>query len=202
MGNGRRRTLAVAACALLLFSCATPQQNEALGGLGGGLAGGLICAAAGGGTGACVASAVGGAVLGWGAVKLSQKAQQDRPADKESLYYGYDPSQGTVVAIRAMRVKPEKVKAGGTVDVETEYSLLVPKAEVTPPLRQTFSVWKDGEELHAYPPAELPSDPGGWTVAQEISIPAGAKPGLYEVKQVLDANDAADFKGTAFMVVQ
>jgi len=49
---------------------------------------------------------------------------------------------------------------------------------------------------------ELPSNPGGWTVAQEISVPKGAEPGLYEVKQLLDASEnVVDFKGTAFMVV-
>ncbi len=178
---------------LLLQGCAgmTPEgQEQVLGGAGGAGLAGLICGVAGGDPGVCVAAAAAGALVGWGATKVIQ-ARQDRTAESEYERYGYTPERGRVVIIRDVKVTPATVTPGSEVSIETDYTLMMPAGSPQKPVTQTFSLWKDGAELHTFSPVELPKEPGGWVVAQGIPVPDDAEPGTYYVNQILDANTRA-----------
>jgi hypothetical protein len=180
----------------------TDTQEKILGGVGVGAIAGGACAAAGGSAGLCAGLGVAGAALGWAAVSMIQSARQDRTAEVEYQRYGYEPDRGRVVMIRDVAVKPDHVKPGGKVEIETDYSLMAPPGTPAEPVTQTFSLSKDGEVIHDWDPIDLPQDPGGWVVAQTIPVPEDADPGTYHVKQVLEAGTRSPEIHTSSFIVQ
>jgi len=186
-----RRWMVCGVVAVALGCAGTTQQRaqQALGGMLGAATAAGICAVAGGNAGQCVAAAAGGAAVGWAATAMAQgQFRKDRPLEKEALYYQSWDQERRMVVIRSMRVSPTRMaNEGGVLTVETDYSLLAPPASAPEPVTQTFSVLRNGEELHTYEPMEAPRDPGGWVVKNEVPVPEGLDPGSYAVKQVLDA---------------
>ena len=192
----------VVLCALLVSSCSTTEQRDQwLGGAIGAATGAAIGAAAGRGNPAAIAAgAVGGAVVGWGAVKLVQyHAEKTQSAAEADKVMGYTPGQGPMVRIRGARVVPEQVKAGDRLTFETEYTLAASPDSATP-VRETWELWKDNELLSTVPPQSQPREPGGWVAKASVDAPGGAKPGTYVVKNRVEAGTSYDERLATFVI--
>ena len=194
----RTKTLSVTLVLVLGAGCATTEENEqALGATLGAVAGGAICAIAGGNTAACLASAAGGALVGWGGVKAKQVMEQ-RTALAQNVT---KPS----VTIRSYRIDPSTVTPGQAITVTTTYDLLMPKSEGSRPVTQTFTIQSpEGKQINTFTPMEGQlKEQGRYEVGWEVPIPNKAPPGRYRLVQQLDAGTASPGVRTAnFEVVK
>lgn len=190
-------------CSLLSACGMTPEARDQLIGAVGGAAGGAaIGALAGGGSKeAIIAGAAAGAVVGWGAVKLTQYyAKQTRSADEEAKALGYRASEGTVVKIRSADTAPDKVERGKKVTFNTNYAVLAPPGTSTVAVKEIWELSKDGKLLAKVPPRSETREPGGWQAHASINAPADAEPGTYVVKHRVEAGTTYDERIAAFVI--
>jgi len=191
-------------CSTMLGACSMTKEHrdQILGGILGAAGGAAVGALAGrGDPGAIVAGAVGGAVVGWGAVKLTQyHAERVRPAGQEAKALGYSGSQGTVVKIRGASTTPGHLKPGQAVILNMDYTVLAPADTASVPVRETWELWKDNQVLTKLPPQDEEREPGGWAARASIDLPAGAEPGTYIVKNRVEAGSSYDERETHFVI--
>jgi hypothetical protein len=194
----RTKTLCATLAVALGLGCATTEGNEqALGAVLGGAAGGTICAIAGGNTAECLASAAGGAALGWGIVKVKQTMERRTELAQNA--------SKPAVLIRDYQVQPPAVAPGQAMTASTTYDLLSPKAAGPRPVTQTFKIQTlDGKEVNSFTPMEGQlKEQGRYEVGWEIPIPKKAPPGQYQLVQVLDAQTASpEVRAATFEVVK
>lgn len=188
----------------LLVSCGmtTEQRDQMFGGLAGAAGGAAIGALAGGGSKeAIIAGAAAGAVVGWGAVKLTQYyAERTRSAKEEAKAFGYRPSEGTVVKIRGATADPDEVKAGDKVTFKTDYAVLAPPDAKEVEVKEIWELARDGKVIATVPPKTETREPGGWQARASINAPKNAEPGTYVVKHRVEAGTSYDERIAAFIV--
>jgi hypothetical protein len=192
-------------CAALLGSCSETSsegRNQLLGGLGGAALGaGIGALVTGGDTKAILAGAAAGAVAGWATVKLVQyQSHKTSSADQEAKALGYRPSDGTVVKLRGASVTPARVRPGDTVALNMDYAVLAPQGTNRVPVRENWTLEKDGETLATVPPKDEERLPGGWHSRASIDIPKEAAHGTYVVKNRVEAGDSYDEREATFTV--
>jgi hypothetical protein len=199
-----RRWAGVVVCSTLLWGCSMSKEgrDQALGGLLGAAAGAAIGAAAGRGDPAAIAAgAVGGAFVGWGAVKLAQYHAEKTASAKEAAdVLGYTGAQGPLVKIRGARVMPGQVKRGERLTFETDYALVGSTKTGPIPVRETWELWKDNKLLTTVPPKTESREAGGWVTKASVDAPAKATPGTYVVKSRVEAGDTYDERTSVFTI--
>ena len=187
----------------LLPGCSTVEQRDQLfGALAGGAGGAAIGAlASGGDTKAILAGAAAGALVGWGAVKLTQyHAEKKRTAEQEAKALGYRPAEGTVVKIRSATAAPDQVSPGETVTFTTDYAVLAPSEDTNVAVKEMWELSKDGKVLSKMPPKDETRQPGGWQARASIDAPKDAEPGTYVVKHRVEAGSSYDERVAAFVI--
>jgi outer membrane lipoprotein SlyB len=208
MNMKRRRIVNLACavlCSMLLGSCTgmSPEgRNQMLGGLGGAALGaGIGALATGGDTTAILAGAAAGAVAGWAAVKLVQyQAEKTSSAKQEAKALGYRPSDGTLVKLRGASVTPKRVRPGDRVTLNMDYAVLAPPGTDRVPVREIWTLEKDGETLASVPPQQEQRVAGGWHARAGIDIPKEAGRGTYVVKNRIEAGESYDERESTFTV--
>jgi hypothetical protein len=205
MNRGRRKWSAAAAAAFLLEGCSatSPETRDQLFGALAGAAGGAAIGAlaTGGDREAILAGAAAGALVGWGAVKLSQyAAEKKRTAAAEAKALGYRPAQGTVVKIRSASATPGQVKPGEKITFETDYAVLAPADTKSVAVKESWELSKDGKVLSRMPPKQQTREPGGWIARASIEAPKNADAGTYVVKHRVEAGTSYDERLAAFVV--
>jgi hypothetical protein len=192
------KSLAATLAIALALGCATQEGNEqALGAVLGGAAGGTICAIAGGNSAECVASAAGGALVGWGIVKVKQTMEKRTELAQNA--------SKPAVLIRNYQIDPPAVAPGQAMTASTTYDLLSPKSVGPRPVTQTFKIQTlDGKEVNTFTPMQgQMKEQGRYEVGWEIPIPKKAPPGQYQLVQVLDAQTASpEVRAANFEVVK
>lgn len=180
----------------------TDNRNQLLGGLGGAALGaGIGALATGGDTKAIIAGAAAGAVAGWAAVKLVQyQSEKTASAKEEAKAYGYRSADGTVVKMRGAKAQPATVSAGDRVTLNTDYAVLAPQGTENVPVRELWTLEKDGKQLAQVPPKEQTRAPGGWHSKAGIDVPSKAEKGTYVVRSRVEAGDSYDEREASFTV--
>lgn len=204
MKRGITNVLLATLCAAQL-SCSessTDNRNQILGGLGGAALGaGIGALVTGGDTNAILAGAAAGAVAGWATVKLVQyQAEKTSSAKEEAKAYGYRSADGTVVKLRGARALPKSLRAGDRVSLDTDYAVLAPQGTASVPVREIWTLEKDGKRLASVPPKEQSRAPGGWHSKAGIDIPKQAEKGTYTVRSRVEAGDSYDEREATFTV--
>ncbi len=209
----KKTLFALALCPSLIAGCATQQGNDQLLGAGGGAMGGaaLGCLTgfiAGGnasscGTGAAIGAAT-GAVVGWGAVKLSQyQASQVRTTTDDQKMYGLTkPVDTTQVKIRKGSSAPRTVKPGESVNVTTDYSLMLPTQTSSTQVTETWILEKDGKTLAELPQKSMDRASGGWNADAVIPVPKNAELGTYVIEHKVQAGASYDTDESTFIVAK
>lgn len=196
-----KRAVSALSLVVMLCGCAAEERDQMFGALGGAAAGAGIAALAGGDGKVIAASAAGGALLGWGAVKLTQYySRRTDDAREDVVAVGYQPSQGTVVKLRDATATPQQVNAGQHVTFDMGYALLGPSGTAVP-VREMWELSKDGKVLSTMPLQPQQREPGGWQARGGIDVPANAEKGTYVVKNRVEAGTSYDERIAAFVVM-
>jgi hypothetical protein len=204
MNSILKSTVSTAVCLTLLSGCATmsPEDQQRWGAAVGGLAGGLATGIATGNVGYGIAGAVGGAAIGWGAVKLVQhNTQQVRSPEEDRKIYGFTPAVNSAkVQLNKGSASPNSVSPGQTVTVVSDYSLSLPKSEQMTTVQETYALKKDGKSLFESSPQSSQRTAGGYSVNASIPIPSNATPGTYVVESKVQAGTSYDVNQAVFVV--
>ncbi|PKM10387.1 MAG: hypothetical protein CVV13_13230 [Gammaproteobacteria bacterium HGW-Gammaproteobacteria-3] len=198
-----RTTVSAIICASLLTGCATTQENQQAWGAGlGAITAGLATGLATGNVGYGIAAAVGGAAIGWGAVKLAQyNSEQVRSASQDQALYGFTPSSNaTLVKLHKGTASPDTVAPGQQVQIASDYSLAVPEAQNMTAVQESWTLKKDGQVLFQADPQNVQRTAGGYAVNATIPIPKNASAGTYVVETRVQAGTSSDFNQAVFVV--
>jgi len=197
---------------LLISGCATQQGTDQLGGAGiGALIGGVLGCGIGaisGGKGGCAKGAAIGAatglIAGWSAVKISQyQADKVRSAQADLKLYGLTKAvDSTQVKIKKGISTPSTVKAGQSVNVTTDYSLMLPPNIPNTMVEETLTLKKDNEVLATLPQPPAQRSAGGWAAHATLPIPSDAAAGTYIVQHKVQAGTSYDTDDSVFVVAK
>ena len=204
------RNLVLIVTTAALTGCATmEQQDQAAGAIGGCVVGGIIGALVSGPRGAAVGCVAAGAV-GWAVVSNYQAKQARTAASDAKKYRSRDPDfyaisnkpAGPNIKIRDAGVSPSRVKPGQEILISTDFSLNVPENQSTVPVEYSMTMIKDGKTLTSKKMPTESRGTGGWNYDTPFSIPQGAEPGVYTVKQrVSTGSNTYDEVTSKFTVV-
>ena len=196
--------VSLVASASLLSGCATTQENQQFGGAAlGALAAGITTGLLTGNVGYGIAAAIGGAALGWGAVKLAQhETKEVRTAQEDQRLYGFTPATDSVlIKLNKGYASPKDITPGQQTTIYSDYSLSLPpsynnQANVT----YEWTLKKDGQILSRSDPAMQSKPAAGHQTIQKIDIPGNAEPGTYIVETKLSSGNTYDINEVAFIV--
>ena len=146
MNKCKLKVIAIVCSGVLLTSCATMEQSAGLAALG--------CAGVGVLTGVLTNSAGAGAGAGAGCVALAGLAiynyhtSQTRTVQQDQQLYGYAaPVNSTEVKIRNATAYPEMVRAGDTLKIGMDYSVIAPNGTPSVNVQETMVLKHDGKVL-------------------------------------------------------
>lgn len=188
----------------LVSGCATTQENQQVAGATfGALAAGITTGLLTGNVGYGIAAAVGGAAIGWGAVKLMQpETKQVRTAQEDQRLYGFTPATDSVlIKLNKGYASPKTISPGQQTTVYSDYSLSLPpssnnQADVT----YEWVLKKDGTVLNQSDPAVQSKTAAGHQTIQPIQIPDNAETGTYIVETKLSSGNTYDVNEVSFIV--
>ena len=188
----------------LLSGCATTQENQQLGGATlGALAAGITTGLLTGNVGYGIAAAIGGAALGWGAVKLAQhETREVRTAQEDQRLYGFTPATDSVlIKLNKGYASPSMIAPGQQTTIYSDYSLsLPPSSNNLANVTYQWTLKKDGQVLSQSEPAMQSKPAAGHQTIQPIDIPGDAEPGTYIVETKLSSGNTYDVNEVAFVV--
>ncbi|HAY21722.1 MAG TPA: hypothetical protein DCY27_06065 [Desulfobacterales bacterium] len=223
-----RKTMALVTLVVFctfLFGCATAPKPEGsqtdapspagravggaiLGALGGAAIGALVGLIPGGSIASSVARGavagaatglVAGAIAGFAYGKYEEKLYRDRLAAE--AFHQYKSEQGEKVFVEVVEVKPENAEQGGSVYLNSTFSVLTGNNEPVPvEISQVVMVQ---DKVCGQPfshKAEKLS--GTYAIAIPMQIPANAPDGKYKLMTQVKTGNATDQKVCEFMVAQ
>ncbi len=117
--------------------------------------------------------------------------------------YGYTPAQGPLIAFDFVRANPVIVPAGETVNINTEYAVLLPAAGQLTTVNETREFSKDGVPAGKVS-IEVERISGSYKSTIPFTIPSGAAAGNYQVTVTIEAQGGAlkDSKESFFKVTR
>ena len=199
MNKYKLKVIAAVCSGVLLTGCATWEQSAGLAALG--------CAAAGGLAGGLTGSAaIGGATFaGCGAIAAigiySYHTSQTRTAQQDQQLYGYTaPVNSTEVKIRNAMASPERVKAGDTVKLTLDYSVMAPKGTQNVNVDESMVLKHDGKVLQTLSERPINRPLGGSSSEVDFTVPAKMPSGTYVIEQKVTAGTSYDVRPAVFVV--
>lgn len=203
MNNLQPKLIAIVCSGAMLTGCAmTPENQQRTAAVLGGLAGGLATGLATGNVGYGIAGAAAGAALAWGAVKLVQyNSQQTRTEQQDQQMYGYTaPSNSTEVKIRNATAYPERVRAGDTLKISMDYSVMAPQGTQSVNVQEVMVLKRDGKVLQTLSERPVTRPLGGGSSQVDFTIPDKMPPGTYVIEQKIQAGTSYDVRPAVFVV--
>lgn len=198
MNKHKLNVVAAVFSGVLLTGCATMEQSAGLAALG--------CAATGGLVGALTGSAgIGAATFaGCGAISAiaiyNYHSSQTRTVAQDQKLYGYAPVSSTEVKIRNATASPEIVRAGDTLKIAMDYSVMAPKNTQDVDVKESLVLKRDGEVLKTLDERIVKRPLGGGNSEVDFTIPSKLAPGTYVIEQKVTAGTSYDARNTVFVV--
>lgn len=185
------------AVAVGVSGCETAGQSAGAGAALGGALGAVIGHQSGHGwEGAAIGAAVGG-LAGWGVHKV--RARKVREEAATAQYYQYQPAQGVKVYNEGVKVAPNRVTKGETVQASMEYAVLgAPTSGINVIEKRVLK--KDGEVLTALEEESVTRTNGTWVSTVDIEVTPEVEPGNYEIAQTLETPQGTFSNTEAFTV--
>lgn len=151
--------------------------------------------------GCAVGAAIGG-VVGFGAVTIAQyNATQVRSASADKRMYALTrPVNATQVKIRSGSASPKTVNRGGSVDIATDYSVLLPQGVADASVTESWQLRKDGKKVADLPAQTAKRGAGGWKANAEIKIPSNVPSGTYVIEHRVQSGNSYDTDESTFVV--
>lgn len=198
MNKHKLKVISAVCSGVLLTGCATWEQSAGLAAVG--------CAGVGILTGALTHSAGAGAGAGGGCMALAAigiynyHSSQTRTVQQDQQLYGYAPVSSTEVKIRNATASPEKVRAGGTLKIAMDYSVMAPKGTQSVDVKESLVLKRDGEVLKLLDERIVKRPLGGGSSEVDFTIPAKLAPGTYVIEQKVTAGTSYDVRPAVFVV--
>lgn len=199
MKSNKIKLTALVFTGVLITGCATMDQSMGLGAIG--------CAGVGALTGALTGSAGIGAGAGAGCMALAAVAiysyhtSQTRTAAQDQQLYGYTtPVNGTEVKIRDANASPKTAKAGDTVKIALDYSVIAPKGTQEVDVEEIMVLKKDGKELKPLSQRTIKRSLGGSGSQVDFAVPAQMPPGTYVIENTVKTGTSYDVRDAVLVV--
>lgn len=195
---------AVLSATIVVSGCETMSEGDQQA-MGAGVGAALGCGVGlliGGRAENCLAGAAAGGLLGWGVIKINQyEARQVRSASADRRVYGFTQAVSSPqVKIRKGTSTPKRVHPGQSVDIATDYSVLLPPGDPSTTVKESWVLKKDGKVLARLPAQSNRRSAGGWAASAAIPIPDNAAPGTYVVEHKVAAGSSYDEDESTFTV--
>lgn len=185
------------------LGCTTTSPTaRLLGAVGAGGAVGVTCGLLGGHAGLCAGLAAITAAGTWAAIEVTEPhGKMHRAAGDESQPSDYQPVDGIVIQIRQWNVEPQVVRAGESLSVTTQYSVLAPIGVEEVEVTESWELWHGDERIAELSETEVKRKPAGWEVDFEMTVPPDAEPGTYTIRHQIEAGDDSVVKHSSFDIV-
>jgi hypothetical protein len=189
----------ICAGALLTTGCATMEQSMGVGG--------LACAGVGVLTGVLTNNAGIGAGAGAGCMALTSVAiysyhtSQTRTAEQDQQLYGYTtPVNGTEVKIRDAIASPKTARAGDTIKLALDYSVIAPKGTHDVNVEEKMVLKQNGKELKSLSERTVKRPLGGSGSQVDFAVPAKMPPGTYVIENTVKTGTSYDVRDAVLIV--
>jgi hypothetical protein len=199
MNKYKLKVIAAVCSGVLFTGCATMEQSAGLaaaGCAGVGILTGLLTKNAGIGAGSsagCMAIAAIGI--------YSYHTSQTRTVQQDQKLYGYTaPVNSTEVKIRNAMASPERVRAGDTVKLTLDYSVMAPKGTQNVNVDESMVLKHDGKVLQTLSERPINRPLGGSSSEVDFTVPAKMPPGTYVIEQKVTAGTSYDIRPAVFVV--
>jgi len=199
MNKYKLKVIAAVYSGVLLTGCATMEQSAGLATLG--------CAGVGILTGVLTNNAAIGAGSSAGCLALaaigiySYHTSQTRTAQQDQQLYGYAaPVSSTEVKFRNATASPEMVKAGDTVKLTLDYSVMAPKDIQNVDVTESMVLKHDGKVMKTFPDRPIKRPLGGSSAEVDLPTPAKMPPGTYVIEYKVQAGTSYDIRPVVFVV--
>lgn len=198
--NFKKIKLVTVICASVTFAgCATMGESMALGAVG--------CAGVGALTGVLTGSAAIGAGAGAGCMTLaglaiySYHTSQTRTAEQDQKLYGYStPVSGTEIKIRSADASPKTAKAGQTVKLVLDYSVIAPQNTSQVAVQEKMVLKKDGKVLKDLSDRSVQRPLGGSGSQVDFSVPEKMPAGTYVIENTVKTGNSYDTRDTVLII--
>ena len=131
------------------------------------------------------------------------RSAQTRTAQQDQKLYGYaTPVKGTQaeVKIRNATALPEMVKAGSTVKLVLDYSVMAPKGTQNVDVTESMLLKHDGKVIKAFPDRPIKRPLGGSSAEIDFPTPAKMPSGTYVIEYKVQAGTSNDIRPVVFVV--
>lgn len=177
------------------------QDQLAGAGIGAAIGAGVGALVTGSARGAAAGAAIGG-LVGLTAVTINQyQARQVRSSAADTRIYGLaQPVSSPQVKIRQGSSSPKTVRAGQTINISTDYSVLLPSGRSSTNVTESWVLKKDGTSVAKLPSKSSSRSAGGWAAKAEITVPDAIEPGTYVIEHRVKSGSSYDTDESTFVV--
>lgn len=202
--NNRLVVVGLLSSAVALSGCQSTggtQDQVAGAGIGALVGAGVGALVTGNARGAAAGAAIGG-LMGLAVVSINQyQARQVRSSSADTRIYGLSqPVSSPQVKIRQGSSSPKTVRAGQSIDINTDYSVLLPSGRASTNVTETWVLKKDGQQVAKLPAKSSTRSAGGWAAQAEITVPSGIEPGTYVIEHRVKSGSSYDTDESTFVV--
>lgn len=198
MNNYKVKIIAAVCAGSLLTGCAT--MGQSMGAAAVGCAGvGILTAVltkhkgigAGAGAGCMAIAAVG---------VYNYHASQTRTAQQDQKIYGVTRVSSPTIKIRNATAYPERVRAGETVKLILDYSVMAPKGVQNVDVTESMILKHDGRVIKTFPDRPIKRPLGGSGAEVDLPTPAKLSSGTYVIEYKVQAGMSYDIRPMVFVV--
>lgn len=129
------------------------------------------------------------------------RSAQARTVEQDQKMYGYTrPTKNTEVKIRNSTASPEMVRAGDTLKIAMDYSVMAPKGSKSINVQEVMVLKKEGKVLTTLIEESVSRSLGGSISEVDFKIPAKMPSGTYVIEQKVQAGTSYDVRTAVFVV--
>ena len=128
------------------------------------------------------------------------RSAQTRTAQQDQKLYGYAKVNSLEVKIRNATAFPEQVRAGETVKLTLDYSVMAPKGTQKVDVTESMILKHDGKVMITFPDRPIKRSLGGSSAEVDLPTPAKMPPGTYVIEYKVQAGTSYDIRPVVFVV--
>ncbi|MGR8998495.1 MAG: tetratricopeptide repeat protein [Gammaproteobacteria bacterium] len=128
------------------------------------------------------------------------RSAQTRTVQQDQRIYGYAKVNSLEVKIRNATAFPDRVRAGETVKLTLDYSVMAPKGIKNVDVTESMILKHDGKVMITFPDRPIKRSLGGSSAEVDLPTPAKMPPGTYVIEYKVQAGTSNDIRPVVFVV--
>jgi len=129
------------------------------------------------------------------------RSANNRTVEQDQKLYRYAPPTGSPqIKIRKSTAFPETVKAGDTLIVGMDYSVMAAQGTESVDIRESMVLKRNGKVLTPLLDEPVRRTLGGIISELDFKIPQGLPPGTYVIEQEIGTGESSDTGSAVFLV--